>query len=659
MHAGSLSYRLLGVLVVGVSCSIIACSGGGGGGQASTAPSAALAAPVISAPGALAAGEGGTASVSGQSGVTYTWSISGGSISGSNQGPSVSFRAGSDDPLFLTVTASDGSSTVSAQFKVKVQTQPPSLPAISAPTSVPTNATGLTASITPESGVSYAWSIQDGVITSGTSGATVTFNAGAAGTLTLTCAATNRVGTSTGQAFVQVQAGAPAVPTITAPATATVGATGLTASVAAQSGVTYQWTVQNGTLTGGQGTNAITFSAPTAGTLQLGCTVTNASALSSSAQASVSVASTSTMVLGSYGSALGLDSLANTRIGGPYGTTAAFRFRAGHSGTLAAIKVYFIWDTSAADAGGYSGGTGGTMVCSLMADDGSASHFPKPPALAVASLPSPIGKKFPVVPFASPVSIQAGTLYHIVFTNGDPSPSVNYASVNCVYAKVALNPRQPAYADTDWAMLLNGSPDGGTTVGTSWSLRGASTGDSYCPIMELQYGDGWKEGQGYMEVWIGGAVQVGGGTAVRESFTVSGGSRKVDQVSIRLRQNATVTGAGDLGVRLEQADGTLLEQGSIPRASVPTAYGWVTYRFTTPRILASGASYNLVLTAPAGTAYDVFPIRQGSSYGFSPNTYFADGLAQVNTGSGWTGWTMWGTTNNTDGDLQFWFRVVQ
>jgi hypothetical protein len=646
-----------------VALSLLALGCGGGGASSSPSGSASGVPPVdpvISAPGTLAVGEPGIATVTAQGGITYTWSVDSGTIDGGATSPELAFRAGSTDPLTLTVTASNGTLSKSSQFRVKVQKYPPSTPAITAPTSVAANATGLTASITPESGVAYAWSIQGGTITSGTTGANITFNAGAAGTLTLTCVGTNRVGSSTGQAQAQVQAGAPAVPTISAPASATAGDTGLKASVAAQTGVTYQWTVQNGTLTGGQGTNAITFSAPSAGTLQLGCTVTNSSYLTASATAVVQVASASAPApVGLYGTALGLDSLANTRIGGPYGTVASYRFRAKHTGTLSALKLYFIWDTSAADAGGYSGGTGGTMVCTLKADDGTSNHYPTGPALAVASLVSPIGKKFPVVPFSAPVTVQAGTLYHIVFTNGDPSPTINYASVNAVYAKVAQSPRQPLFADTDWAMLLGSSSDGGTTPSGSWSLRGSSTGDSYCPIMELQYGDGWKEGQGYMEVWIGGAVQVGGSTAVRQTFTVSGSSRNVDQLSLRLRQNASITGTGDLSVRLEKADGTLIEQGTIPRASIPTSYGWVTYKLSAVRTLAAGTGYNLVLTAPAGTAYDVFPVRQGSSYGFSPNTYFADGLAQVNTGSGWVGWTMWGTTNNTDSDLQFYFRVVQ
>jgi len=56
----------------------------------------------------------------------------------------------------------------------------------------------------------------------------------------------------------------------------TAGAIARLASVPAQTGVTYAWTITNGTLSAGQGTQAITYSAGTPGPLTLACTVTNA-----------------------------------------------------------------------------------------------------------------------------------------------------------------------------------------------------------------------------------------------------------------------------------------------------------------------------------------------------------------------------------------------
>ncbi|MEO8054821.1 MAG: choice-of-anchor J domain-containing protein [Acidobacteriota bacterium] len=64
-------------------------------------------------------------------------------------------------------------------------------------------------------------------------------------------------------------------PTITAPATAGEGSPNRIASVPNQAGSTYAWTIANGTITAGQGTNQITFTAGTPGTLTLGVTETD------------------------------------------------------------------------------------------------------------------------------------------------------------------------------------------------------------------------------------------------------------------------------------------------------------------------------------------------------------------------------------------------
>jgi hypothetical protein len=613
-------------------------------------------APIINSPGAMAAGETAQASVVAQEGVTYTWRVENGTLTGSDHGESVAFQAGTTDPLTLTVTASAGAGTRSNQFQVRVQNQPPEPPVISAPTAAPSAAEGLVAAVAAQPGVTYAWSIRGGTLTSEPTSASVTFNTGDTGDLGLTCVATNRMGSSITQASVLVQAGAPAVPTITAPTTTTAGKTGLTASVVAQSGVTYLWALQNGTLTAGQGTNAITFTAGTVGTLQLTCTVTNTSSLASSAQASISVTSATTVPIGVYGNGIGVDSLANTRVGGPMANVLSVRIRARHTGTINGIRAYFIWDTTASDNGGYSGGTGGTLKCAIHPDDGTSNHYPTSKVLGYGLHPSPIGKLMPVVTFTSPVNVTAGTLYHLVYTNVDPSPSINYASVNCIHAKVGLSPRQPAFSDTDWAMLIGDSSDGGTTPNGIWAIRGFAEGTSNVPILELQFADGWREGCGYMEVWVNWPKTIGGSNAVRQSFTPTV-TTKVDQISVRLR---LTSGTGDLQVRLEKADGTNMATGSIPAASIPTtAPGWVTLKYSTVRTLTAGTPYNLVLTSASGTVYSIFPIRQGSSYKFDPRTYFSDGYAQYNNGTGWRGWYVRGTDDCRDGDLQYYFRAVQ
>lgn len=81
----------------------------------------------------------------------------------------------------------------------------------------------------------------------------------------------------------------PATPVITAPSSVAAGATGVTASVIAHEGSAYAWTIMNGTITGGQGTNQITFTAGLSGTVNLGVVETSASCPSAQATTSLPI----------------------------------------------------------------------------------------------------------------------------------------------------------------------------------------------------------------------------------------------------------------------------------------------------------------------------------------------------------------------------------
>ena len=90
----------------------------------------------------------------------------------------------------------------------------------------------------------------------------------------------------------------PAAPDITAPTTVGAGSPNLTASVPNIMGSTYAWTIGNGTITAGQGTSQITFTAGVAGTLTLGVTETNAAGcVSAPGSATVSVLASGSAML--------------------------------------------------------------------------------------------------------------------------------------------------------------------------------------------------------------------------------------------------------------------------------------------------------------------------------------------------------------------------
>jgi len=65
---------------------------------------------------------------------------------------------------------------------------------------------------------------------------------------------------------------------------------------------------------------------------------------------------------------------------------------------------------------------------------------------------------------------------------------------------------------------------------------------------------------------------------------------------------------------------------------------------------------DLVLSAAADTSYSIFVIRKGVSWGFAPTTYFSDGHAQYNPGSGWVAFDPAWRGPLDEGDLQFAFH---
>jgi hypothetical protein len=208
----------------------------------------------------------------------------------------------------------------------------------------------------------------------------------------------------------------------------------------------------------------------------------------------------------------------------------------------------------------------------------------------------------------------------------------------------------PINANTaDYAVLLG-------TNGSNWSPR-----VGYVPVYQLQFQNGVTEGMGYMEGWSGAPAPMSGTNAVRETFTVSGSAFNISSVGIRA---ARVSGSDPLVVRLENADGSLIEEGSIPAntialsSSSSPSYAWTKFDFSTTYTLVPGNTYHLDFSASATSTYQTFPVRKGSSYGFQPTTFFPDGNAEIKQSGSWSGWTQWGVSNRTDGDLQFYFSVA-
>ncbi len=313
--------------------------------------------PVITATGTVTTGKTGlSASVTPQALMTYAWSISSGSITSATNTPTITYTAGAvgTATLSCTVTNAAGLSAPAGTFSVTVVAAPVAtslaastttplygatvtltptfsggtgvidhgLGTVSSGTGYPTaaltaattytltvtNTAGDTATapvtVTPQTVSISAVTPASPTITAGTSQAfsstvsgafnsaitwTATGSAGswsgstwtapaAAGTYTIT-ATSVADGTKTASTTVTV-APVPVTPVITATATVQANWAGLTASVPTQAGMSYSWNLSSGSITAGQGTPQITYTAGAVGTATLSCTVTNAAGLS-------------------------------------------------------------------------------------------------------------------------------------------------------------------------------------------------------------------------------------------------------------------------------------------------------------------------------------------------------------------------------------------
>ena len=248
-----------------------------------------------------------TASVSGGTNVVYTWNFGGVNTAG---GANASFTFGAVGTYPVTVTAANGSGSVSQTTAVVVRDVP--ISGLTAGNDSPTDLGSVThfvAAVSTGTNVTYTWDFGGG-ITAG--GANATFTFGAVGTHPVTVTATNDRG-SVAQATYAVVRDAP-ISGLSLADSGPVFAGGIvyfTATIAAGTGITgYEWNFGDGIVKGGvPATTSHTYTAANVVTAVV--TATNARG---------SAVATATVTVYAW------PSLASPGIGGPYtvGATRLF-----------------------------------------------------------------------------------------------------------------------------------------------------------------------------------------------------------------------------------------------------------------------------------------------------------------------------------------------
>jgi PKD repeat protein len=223
--------------------------------------------PTASVSGSQSICAGGSAAIQAALTGTPPWSLSwsdGVPQSGISTSPATRNVSPSSTTVYSVSTVTDayGSASGTGSATITVNASPVAVAAGSA-----TVCTGGSASLSGSGGTSCSWSPATGLSNAGSCSPTAA--PGTTTTYTLTVIGSNGC-TSTNRPTATVTVlKTPGRPTINAPTAAAPGQTGLIASVANTPGNSYAWTIGNGTITAGNGTSAIIFTAGSAGTLTL------------------------------------------------------------------------------------------------------------------------------------------------------------------------------------------------------------------------------------------------------------------------------------------------------------------------------------------------------------------------------------------------------
>lgn len=360
------------------------------------------------------------------------------------------------------------------------------------------------------------------------------------------------------------------------------------------------------------------------------------------------------------GPGLSMDALGNTQIGGTDSGSANvyvdFFFTAAQSSTLVGWRLYWLDETQPP----YGAGNGGTFTVTLETDDDGA---PSGTALATQTgvhVDCEVEGYFPERTFTNPPLLTEGVKYHLVVRNTSSQPTVNWSSWNMSWNQepgCPTDPRNPRWSDTEFGMLRK-------YVGGSFQKDWLETpGDSneYTPIMDLRYGNGRHQGNGYMEVEVDGCF-IDGSNQIRTRWTQAEDAT-VSGAYFRLAKNGT--GTGNITYTLKKG-ATTLGTVTVAVSSIPlsddtnadaTTGDWLGGSFSGGNVtLAKGTEYTLVASGSSGSTVWSRGIQDGfrTGYNFDDETVF-NGVGEMSSNGG----TTWAQHSELANGHQFqWYMPV-
>lgn len=356
-----------------------------------------------------------------------------------------------------------------------------------------------------------------------------------------------------------------------------------------------------------------------------------------------------------YGNQFSGDGLHNIPVGGVSGIEVAFRFLA--QDTVPVNKLRFFNAYSHVKPG-YHSGTGGTLLVELVTC--TDTGVPLDRVLASAVVDRPVDQPAQLlVEFGSTAILSKGWYYAVRFRNVHQSPESEWVSVNAL-ATLSKRPRRAVPGSLETLVRWKGDQ--------VWKPFKPEI-EAAVPIFCLYYAvsdqlqDGIAvPGCGVMESWVAEPRRIAGMEKVRQVFAPLC-DVTTRSVMVRVAKNGNpgplkaqlstgTTPLGDCVVdasAVKPVDLTLLSPNRL-------GHDWVEMVFPGPVRLVAGKEHRLSLSAPIGDAYEVFPVRDGSEFGYAsvwPQSYAECFTPKSNL---WEPWSAWGKKSQ-QGRLQMYFKT--
>ena len=328
----------------------------------------------------------------------------------------------------------------------------------------------------------------------------------------------------------------------------------------------------------------------------------------------------------------------------------------------------------------YHVGNGGTIVVEMRPDDGSG--LPSNTVLGKTEAFIPMdnsGTHYPALQFTSPVRIQEGVIYHLVFTNLTPPTTCELTRVSP--QKAASCPRNQGAMGLNGNFMIN-TP---STTGRRGPFRGDSAAANYfrrsagdewrlyelnLSWYELGYVDGVAVGESYTSIDSSRtAVQtIGGSIKARQIFTVRDATRKVDGLWLNFGHTNSADGSS-LSVVLKDSDGQALATGAITSSALCRqrvkdesihlshwCQDWSYTSFGETVSLLEGSEYSVEFSGGSKSGFKLSAYEPLNGHGFTDRNYWQHSHVEISKNSG-ASWQNWMSVRPSERDLALLFTI--